>query len=48
MMRVEPSFVLYALDLGCCLRAHTVLSETVEPVEPEKKITKNKKLQQQQ
>ena len=38
MMHVEPSFVLYALrlDPGCCLRAHTVLSGTVEP---EKKKT---------
>ena len=37
MMHVEPSFVLYALllDPGCCLRAHTVLIEPVEPVEPE-------------
>ena len=35
MMHVEPSFVLYALllDPGCCLRAHTVLIEPVEPVE---------------
>ena len=33
MMHVEPSFVLYALrlDPGCCLRADTVLSGTVEP-----------------
>ena len=39
MVHVEPSFVLYArlLDLGCCLRAHTLLSGTVERVEPAKK-----------
>ena len=39
MLHVEPSFVLYALllDLGCCLRAHTVLNGTVELIEPEKK-----------
>ena len=39
MMHVEPSFVLYALllDPGCCLRAHTVLIDTVEPAEPEKR-----------
>ena len=39
MMHVEPSFVLYALrlDPGFCLRAHAVLSGTVEPVEPEEK-----------
>ena len=38
MTHVEPSFVLYALlrDPGCCLRAHTVLIEPVEPVEPER------------
>ena len=30
---VEPSFVLYALllDPGCCLRAHIILVELVEP-----------------
>ena len=30
-------YLLYALllDPGCCLRAHTVLIEPVEPVEPE-------------
>ena len=41
MVRVEPSFVLYALflDPGCCPRAHTVLIRTVGPVEP----AKNKK-----
>ena len=35
---VEPSFVLYALRLnpGCCLRAHTVLRRTVEPVRKKK------------
>ena len=33
MMHAEPSFALYALllDPGCCLRAHTVLSGTVDP-----------------
>ena len=39
MMHVEPSFVLYALllDPGCCLRAHTVLSGTVELLSQKKK-----------
>ena len=38
MINVEPSFVLYALllDPGCCLRAHIILIELVEP-EGEKK-----------
>ena len=33
MTNVEPSFVLYALllDPGCCLRAHIILIELVEP-----------------
>ena len=33
MINVEPSFVLYALllDPGCCLRAHIILIELVEP-----------------
>ena len=33
MTNAEPSFVLYALllDPGCCLRAHFVLIELVEP-----------------
>ena len=41
MMHVEPSFVLYALllDPGCCLRAHTVLSGTVEPVNKQQSNT---------
>ena len=37
MINLEPSFVLYALllDPCCCLRAHIIL---IELVEPEKKI----------
>ena len=33
MINVEPSFVLYALllDPDCCLRAHIILIELVEP-----------------
>ena len=33
MINVEPSFVLYALllDPGCCMRAHIILIELVEP-----------------
>ena len=36
---LEPSFVLYALllDPGCCLRAHIILIELVEP-ERKKKL----------
>ena len=39
MMHVEPLFVLYALclDPGYCVRAHTVLRRTVEPVEEKTK-----------
>ena len=35
MINMEPSFVLYAplLDPGCCLRAHIILIELVEPGE---------------
>ena len=35
MIHAEPSFELYAilLDLGCWLRAHIVLSGTVETVQ---------------
>ena len=38
MANVEPSFVLYALllDPGCCLRAHFVLIELVEPGQKKK------------
>ena len=41
MTNVEPSFVLYALLLhpGCCLRAHIILIELVEP-EGKKKVLK--------
>ena len=39
MTNVEPSFVLYALllDPGCCLRAHIILIELVEPEEKKRK-----------
>jgi hypothetical protein len=45
MTNVEPSFVLYALllDPGCCLRAHIVL---IELIEPEKKKERKKEPRQ--
>ena len=40
MINVEPSFVLYALllDPGCCLRAHIILIELVEPEKKKKNL----------